>query len=389
MDGAGNIYLSDNYSERIRKISTSGVITTIGGTGSAGFSGDGGPATDARLDGPSGLCVDAAGNVYFADDRYHRVRKIDTSGIITTVAGGGGSAADSIPATLAQFFGACAVATDVHNNLYIADGATYRVWKVDPSGFMTTVMGGGGSFLANGVPARNTSICSPISIAVDAVGNVYVGEACASHVVKIDTFGILTIMAGTDTSGYNGDGIAATSARLDAVIGLAVDDSGNIYLSDKQNARVRKVSSTGVITTVAGTGATGYSGDGGPATAATVNSLRGLAVGHNGDILFADLLNSRIRSIKYSTAAVSAINDKSKDIKVFPDPSNGDVTVDMPIINEDMTITVTDMLDRVIAVQHVRSERSITLHLDVPEGTYLLCLSGSGQKNVRKMSIVK
>ncbi|MGH2768211.1 MAG: hypothetical protein ACRDIF_04545, partial [Actinomycetota bacterium] len=223
----------------------SGFISTVAGTGSSGYSGDGGPAASARMKGPRTLAVDSEGNIFIADTMNHRIRKVDSSGIITTVAGTGsaGYSGDGGPATKARLYWPHDVAVDASGNLYIADSANQVIRKVDPSGIITTV-------------------------------------------------------AGTGSAGYSGDGGPATGAKLNEPRGGAVDAAGNIYISDRRNHRIRKVDSSGIITTVAGTGSAGYGGDGGPATAAKLDGARGVGLDGSGNIYIADTGNHRIRRVE-------------------------------------------------------------------------------------------
>ena len=215
VDASGNLYIADTGNNRIRKVSATGIITTVAGNGSAGYSGDGGPATSAQLDGPEGVAVDGSGNLYIADTCNNRIRKVSATGIITTVAGNGSAG-------------------------YSGDGG----------------------------PATSAQLSLPAGVAVDGSGNLYIADSGNNRIRKVSATGIITTVAGNGSPGYSGDGGPATSAQLNQPAGVAVDASGNLYIADSSNNRIRKVSATGIITTVAGNGFDGYSGDGGPATSA-------------------------------------------------------------------------------------------------------------------------
>jgi sugar lactone lactonase YvrE len=226
-------------------VSTSGTITTFAGNGTQGFSGDGGPATSAGLSYPGGVAVDAAGNLYIADTSNHRVRKVSTSGTITTVAGNGtfGFSGDDGPATNATLSYPTEVAVDAVGNLYIADTGNLRVRKVSASGTITTVAGNGiYGFSGDGGPATNASLVIPRGVAVDAVGNLYIADYGNSRVRKVSSWGTITTVAGNGSPGFSGDGGPATSAALGYPRGVAVDAAGNLYIADTDNNRVRKVS---------------------------------------------------------------------------------------------------------------------------------------------------
>jgi sugar lactone lactonase YvrE len=281
-------------------VSGSDTITTIAGTPlKRGFSGDGGPATAALLQVPEGVAVDRRGNVYIADRRNSRVRKVDASGTITTYAGrgccSGEDFGDGGPATSARVDSPSGVALDGQGNLYIADGR--RVRKVSPAGTITTIAGNGraGGSCADGGPATSVPV-NAWGVAVDGRGNVYMAEYSPLYCVrKISPSGTITTIAGTGKWGFSGDGGPATSAQIKRSFGVAVDEKGNVYFSDADNRRVRRVSSGGTITTVAGSGTSGIGGDGGPATSAQLLGPRGLAVDMSGNLYFAD--ENRIRMV--------------------------------------------------------------------------------------------
>ncbi len=308
VDAAGNLYIADRGNSRVRKVSTSGTITTVAGTGTPGFSGDGGPATDAQLASPNGVAVDAAGNLYIADFGNSRVRKVGTSGTITTIAGTGsfGFSGDGGPATDAQLADPRGVAVDAAGNVYIADYYNIRVRKVSTSGTITTVAGNGTlGFSGDGGPATSAGLRYPTGVAVDAAGNLFIADSNNHRVRKVSTTGTITTVAGNDSPGFSGDGGPATNASLSSPTGVAVDTAGNLYIAEQNNHRVRKVSTSGTITTVAGNGSNGsfddgYSGDGGPAADARLNYPSGVAVDAAGNLYIADFFNNRVRKVSTS-----------------------------------------------------------------------------------------
>ncbi|MFI5112212.1 MAG: choice-of-anchor D domain-containing protein [Terriglobales bacterium] len=308
VDSAGNLYIADEANYRIRKVDASGFITKVAGNGTPGYSGDGGPATSAGLNLPFGVAVDSAGNLYIADRDNYRIRKVDASGIITTVAGNGsyGYNGDNIAATSAELRRPEGVAVDSAGNVYIADTFNFRIRKVDASGTITTVAGKGTrGYSGDGGPATSAELYTPAGVAVDSARNLYIADSNSSRVRKVDASGTITTVAGNGSFGYNGDNIAAASAELSFPLAVAVDSAGNLYIADQGNNRIRKVDASGTITTVAGNGTQGYSGDNGPATSAELSGPPGVAVDSAGNLYIADFGNSRIRKVDVTTAALS------------------------------------------------------------------------------------
>jgi trimeric autotransporter adhesin len=295
VDSAGNLYIADYTNHRIRKVSN-GVITTIAGNGTPGFSGDNGPATSAQLNLPRGVAVDSAGNLYIADTNNSRIRKV-SNGLITTVAGNGtfSFGGDGGLATSAQLNGPNDVVLDSAGNLYIADTGNGRVRKVS-SGVITTLAGGALPVGDTGTATiTSAQLLEPESVAVDSKGNSYIADAGNHRIRKISN-GVITTVAGNGTYGFSGDNGPATSAQLYFPGGIAVDSASNLYIADSDNQRVRKVSN-GVIATVAGNGTPGFGGDNGPAASAQLNIPRGMVVDPMGNIYIADTGNNRIRMV--------------------------------------------------------------------------------------------
>ena len=284
LDGSGNLYIADTINNRIRKVDAAGVITTVAGNGTPGYGGDGGAAVAAQLRYPQGVALDGSGNLYIADSSNSRIRKVDTAGVITTVAGDGtqgygGDGGTAVAAQLNQPFG---VALDGSGNLYIADTINNRIRKVDAAGVITTVA---------------AQLGGPAGVALDGAGNLYIAEWNNHRIRKVDAAGVITTVAGDGTRGYSGDGGAAVAAQLHTPVGVALDGSGNLYIADRFNSHIRKVDTAGVITTVAGNGTSGYGGDGGPATAAQLSVPRGVALDGAGNLYIADRFNHRIRRV--------------------------------------------------------------------------------------------
>jgi trimeric autotransporter adhesin len=288
------------YNGIVYKQSSPGVVTQVAGSGTSSYSGDGGLATSAGVS-PKGIAFDNSGNLYIADGYNRRVRKVNTLGIISTVAGNGSSgfSGDGGNALLASLKNDGGIALDAIGNLYIMDDGNNRIRKVDPSGIITT-FAGGGTQTGNGVPATMAKLVSIKSIAEDGLGNLYVATRYA--VKKIDGSGTINTVAGTDTAGYSGDGGPATSARLNEVANVAFDGAGNFYIADQNNSRIRKVNSAGVITTVVGNNLpfSGFGGDGGSPLLAVFANINSLAADRFGNIFIADGLNNRVRKLNAS-----------------------------------------------------------------------------------------
>jgi len=302
VDAAGNLYIAEWNNHCVRMVNTSGVITTVAGNGFTGYSGDGGPATAARLTFPYGVVTDRDGNIFIADGGNHRIRMVDTDGIITTVAGSGeaGYSGDGGPAIAAQLNYPSRVGVDDGGNLYIVDRSNRRIRKVDTNGIITTVAGnglGGMETSGEGGPAVAANLGNPLGLAVDAAGNIYISDWGNNRIRKVDTSGFIITVAGSGTGGDGGDGDLATTAWLSNPLGVAVDAAGAIYIADSSNYRIRKVNTGGFITTVAGSGESGYSGDGDPAIAARLKHPYDVAVDAVGNLYIADHFNQRIRKV--------------------------------------------------------------------------------------------
>ena len=304
MDSAGNLYIADAGNDRIRKVSA-GTITTVAGNGMPGFSGDGGPPTSAQLNSPYGVAIDSAGSVYAVELYSYRVSKV-SGGAISTVAGNGtpGSGGDNGPATSAQLYLADGAAADSGGNLYIADTGNNRIRKV-ANGVITTVAGNGtAGYGGDNGSATSAQLNEPNSIAVDPAGNLYIADANNSRIRKVAN-GVITTVAGNGTAGFSGDNGPATSAQLNAPLGVALDSSGNLYIADERNYRIRKVSG-GVISTVAGSGTAGFSGDNGPATSAQLTAPGAIALDSAGALYIAD--NLRLRKVSGGVISTVAGN---------------------------------------------------------------------------------
>lgn len=327
LDYRGNLYFAD-FSARIRKVALqNGRITTVAGTGTRGYSGDGGPATSAQLGGPGDVAVDGAGNIYFADGSNHRIRRIAAdTGIITTIAGDGSAATgiyttfqgrtvvtnigDDYLAVKAPIGMPAGLAVDVLGNLFFTNGGDMVRRVAADTGIITRVAGAGGSYHSgDGGPAVLAQLHQPSKVALDGAGNIYIAARGEHRIRKIRADSdIITTIAGTSLAevgpvglvkylgGFSGDGGPATEALLNDPGNIAVDTAGNVYISDVLNYRIRRIdANTGLISTIAGTGIKGYGGDGGPALKAQISTPSGIAIDGAGQIYFGDQANHRIR----------------------------------------------------------------------------------------------
>ncbi|PWT76932.1 MAG: hypothetical protein C5B59_05365 [Bacteroidetes bacterium] len=305
-DKNNNLYIADDDNNRIRKVDAiTGIITTVAGNGSYGFAGDGGPAISASLKGPTGIAIDAAGNLYVADYNNNRIRKVDVAtGIITTIAGNGSSGfgGDGGPAVSANIWLPTGVAVDRSNNVYIADYGNHRVRKVDAqSGVITTVAGNGiAGFSGDGGLGISAELFEPYGIFMDAAMNLYIADYGNNRIRKlVSGTGIISTIAGTGITGYNGDGLSSLSTNLTAPTGITADIFGNLYIADLSQRVLRMDAVTRVITTIAGNGTQGFSGDGGPAVNAQLFNSWGVFININGDLYIADNANNRVRKVAF------------------------------------------------------------------------------------------
>ncbi|MES2701554.1 MAG: Ig-like domain-containing protein, partial [Bacteroidota bacterium] len=299
-DCSGNTYVADFENAVVRKIDARGVITTVAGNGIVGYSGNGGPATAAKLSHPNGIALDNAGNLYISDYNNHVIRKVNTAGIISTYAGSSahGYTGDGGAATSAALYYPIGLAVDNAGNLFIADHYNNVIRKVNTSGIITTVAGNGvAGYSGNGGAATAAKLAYPRGVAVDAAGNLYITDYSNQVIRMVNTSGTISTIAGTTVSGNTGTGGLATSARIYNPYGIAVDAAGNVYFSELGNHQVRKISAAGIITKVAGLGASGYSGDGGIATSAKLFQPMGVAVNCDGNVLISDNANYAVRIV--------------------------------------------------------------------------------------------
>lgn len=293
----GNLYVAEYYGQRVRKVTPGGTITTLAGTGAAGYSGDGGPATQAKLNGPYRVTVDLAGNVYIPDSGNGRVRKVSPDGTISTVVGNGniGYSGDGGLATDAALNYPEAVAFDSHGNYYVADEGANVVRFVNTSGVISTAVGtGAAAYSGDGGPANRATLNGPVGVQVNAAGDLYISDQL-NNVIREVINGTISTVAGNGVFGFGGDGGPALDAEFAYPASIGIDAAGNLYIPDVNNSRIRVLLTNGTITTVAGNGSESYGGDGGPAVDAAINVPRSVSVAPNGNVYIGDFGNNRVR----------------------------------------------------------------------------------------------
>jgi sugar lactone lactonase YvrE len=307
------LFVADFLNGRVRRVDAGGMITTVAGNGSFEYNGDGILAISAGMS-PNAVAVDASGNLLIADADNHRIRRVTPDGIVSTVAGTGypGYSGDGGQAISAELFLPLSVVVDSAGNLFISDSSNARVRKVDSAGVITTVAGDGSyRYNGDGGPAVSAAI-GPLGIAVDAAGNIFIADYANERVRKVTPAGIISTVAGTGARGAGGDGGPAAAAELRDPAGVAVDSAGNLYIADTGNERIRRVAPDGVIETIAGTGQPGFGGDGGPATSAqfSMEELCMIATDAAGNLFVPDFSNNRVRKITFTQIAAFALVDR-------------------------------------------------------------------------------
>jgi sugar lactone lactonase YvrE len=378
IDSAGNIYVVDISNNAIRKIDLSGIITTIVGGGTLGYSGDGGPAVSAKVNGPHDVAFDKAGNLYFPDMGNNVIRKINTSGIISTVAGTGtaGFFGDGGPATSAQLDLPYAIYIDDLGNLFVSDLSNLRVRKINASGIISTVAGNGSAgFGGDGGPATSAefSFNAPDYISVDHAGNIYIGDPSNGRVRKVNASGTITSIAGNGSGVNSGDGGAATSAGIGGPTDAIMDAYGNLFISDG-HASIRMVNTAGIITTIAGTGTKGFSGDGGLAALAEFNDPHCSYIDKNENLYIADILNNRIRKV-HLNLSVSEVRQLSFGISVYPNPASSQISITANSKIE--TIVVTNTIGQTIFTQDNINSETLKINVaDFKSGIYFIKVNG-------------
>jgi trimeric autotransporter adhesin len=394
-DARGNFYFAEAIgSPRVRMIDPSGIIHTVAGNGVAGFSGDGGPATAAKIN-LQWATVDAIGNLYIGDYYNYRIRKVDAvTQVINTIAGTGspGVSGSGGPATAANMMPS-GICLDKVGNIYFVDGGGYYVRKINTSGIITTVAGTGtGGFAGDGGPATAAQLAMNNSLAIDSAGNLYLN--CDTKIRKVDiTTNIISTYAGAGITGFSGDGGPATAAQFDAYqIGMDTA-TNNLYIADYGHDRVYQIDATGIFHWIAGTGTQGFSGDGGPSTAAQLYNPEGVTVDSCGNLFIADDANNRIRKVLFYPSCTvaghslnnnSILNDNNSNVSVYPNPTVNQIFISTSSNSNE--ITITDLIGQQVFRQFYNAN---VIHINISNfvsGIYLLTVTkGDGQRKTEKI----
>ncbi|MCF8450644.1 MAG: T9SS type A sorting domain-containing protein [Taibaiella sp.] len=378
-DANGNMYSTDYGGYKVRKTNSTGIITLVAGL-TAGGGGDGGPAALAQLRDPKKLAFDMNGNLYIADDYGEVVRKVDTTGIISRYAGNysGGFSGDGGQASAAQLSMPSGVSCDTFGNLYISDAGNACIRKVAPDGTISTIAGKNGhGYGGDGGLATAAKLWGIQGIFAAANGDLYIVDGSNNRIRKINTSGIITTVAGNGTAGYSGDGGSALLAELKSPYGITFDTSGNMYLADYGNHCIRKVSKTGIISTVAGNATQGYSGDGGAAVLAQLNNPTDVAIDGNGDLFIADFGNHRIRKVSLSSAVINNF-PYIANVGIKPNPATQEITISADFEIEELTIVdIMGKATKLLPIIFSNSNRKESLFnvADLSPGIYFLTIN--------------
>lgn len=370
VDGAGNVYIADTKNARIRKVNTAGIISAFAGTSVLGGTGNGGPATAATFIGPYGIAADGLGNVYVADYSTNEIRTIGPTGTIFHAVGTGTACmgGDGGPATSGGVNRPWGLACDNSNNVYIADYSNNRIRKINAvSGTISTIAGiGPAGYTGDGGPATSAQLLNPTGVAVDPSGNVYIADM-GNHVIRmINTAGIISTVVGTGASGDSNDGIMATDAKLNVPRDVGADAAGNIYVVEEATSRIRFVNhTTGIMTTVAGGNGWGLTGDGGPATAAKMGWPCSIALDAAGNMYVADYGNHTVRKIGAVPLPSTSVARLASigDISVYPNPGNGSFNVAIPGTAKNVELMLMDIYGRVVAQRTLNNVTDINAQI--------------------------
>lgn len=391
-DKYGNYYCANGTGNVVSKVSNMGIYTVIAGNGTAGFGGDDSIATIAEVNEPTAVKLDTKGNIYICDVGDSRIRKVDaTTGIITTIAGNGtaGFGGDNGPASSAMLNYPQDICFDKLGNLYIADCSNFRIRKIDTSGIITTFAGTGiAGYSGDNGPATNAKFSLITGLATDDTGNLYLaGSSLGSNVVrKINPAGIITTVAGVNGMyAYTGDGIAATDAPM-SPIKIAIDNFGQLVIADNMNDMVFRVNLSGIIYTVAGNGVLGFAGDNGQATAAELNYPSGVAYDSCGNLYIAEANNKRIRKVAFNPACWPAgvLQIVNTELVTYPNPCTDEISIaNVKAQTNYVLLNISGIIEQSGMLQTGNNTIPIP---SLPPGIYLLELTDNeGGKTVRKI----
>jgi len=374
LDKYGNLYIGEIGNECVRKITPAynGIINTIAGTGGCGYWGDSGVAIKADLCGPQDIAISSKGDIFIADLGNNRIRKIDVNGIITTVAGNGtaGYNGDSIQAITAELNAPTGVAVDSQGNLYIADWHNYRIRKVDTAGIITTIAGIGIKGLSTDSSLADTSrLNAPFCIRLDKSNNIFFGDS--AFVKKIDTAGYLTTIAGNGTGIYNGDSEAIKNGI--GVDAIDLDSLGNIYVCDGSADKIFKITLRGTQIAIAGGGST--LGDGGDPLKAWLYVPQGVAVNNEGDVFIGDTGHNRVRLVT-SHLSVSEVNDNEDMLVMYPNPCQGQFSIRLSTkLKQAAEMNISGVDGKIVYHAQFQTNETAPIITGLPAGFYIISIS--------------
>jgi len=373
-DDSGNIYFSDNGNNVIRKVDLKDNIYTIAGNNTLGYSGDSGLATKAELNYPVGIGTDIWGNIYIADQGNNVIRRVNKAGYITTIAGNGSQtySGDGSAATRASLNAPSGVIADNKGNIYVADQGNYVIRKINIPGIITTIAGNNKlGYSGDGGLATAATLSLPRSICLDSVGNLYIADYGNNVVRKVNTAGIISTVAGNGTSGFSGDGGLAVSAELNGPGDVTIDKGGNLYIADVNNHVIRKVNASGIISTFAGVpGVRGYNLDGIPADSANLNFPYNITMDKVGNLFIADTYNFRVRKVQLVPTSID-IESALTTMSVYPNPAQDNVVVSSK--NAINSITVINSAGQTVYSQRCNKLNEVQINLkDMMPGIYFV-----------------
>jgi sugar lactone lactonase YvrE len=377
-DNAGNIYISDWGNSRLRVVNSSGIISTIAGNGVYGFSGDGGAATLAELGGPMGIFVDNLRNIYVADIGNERIRKIDASAAISTIAGNGmyGFSGDGGPAVSAEFDDPAGICGDESGNIYVADEFNNRIRKISSGGIISTVAGcGARGYSGDGGAATLAEFYYPSGVAVDVAGNIFIADESNNCIRKVNLQGIISTIAGNGVSGYMGDGGPAVAAELNNAAGIGLDRAGNIYIADGFNSRIRKINTDGVISTIAGNGKAGYTGAGDTAILASLYNPVSISADTAGNLYLANEFNNFVQKL-----SLFPETSGKPGITVYPNPNRGSFTIRIQNFSSPLRLEVYNILGQRISYRELNAAETFVNLNNPSAGVYLYRVFATNNK---------
>ncbi|MES2837314.1 MAG: T9SS type A sorting domain-containing protein [Bacteroidota bacterium] len=376
VDKMGNVYIADYLNHRIRKIDTLGIITTIAGSGTiSGYAGDGALATNALLNSPNAIVVDTLGNIYFTELKNNCVRKVNTSGIISTHNN--------------TINNPSAICIDKNQNLYVADYLNHQIKKIDVLGNITVVAGNGTiGFGGDGLLAINAQLNYPEGVAADVLGNIYVSDTQNKRIRKVATDGVITTVAGNGNSGFSGDGALAIGAELNTPRGITCDTLGNVYFADSNNNRIRKVDAQGNITTILG--------EIGLSESVELSIPIGVSLDAKGNLYIADTFNSAVQKLTApitpteETTAIKSTIENTNGIVVYPNPTMGEITI-RATNNSIENIKVYNVFAQEVGVKFIEKQANV-FKLDISEdatGLYFVHTKTDLKTEITKINLVK